>query len=156
MRHAALEKGNTEMKLWIDRIFLVALVAIIFVLTVTALPVLGGGHLEGPMLLLHMMASGALVIVLPLFALFYLGRSISRFKSGGAERLGFWSLLITGLLTIVTVFVCMLPLPSTETMHQLIAIHRYAGFAMVPAVVLLVLGASRWRRIQSTRSATPG
>jgi hypothetical protein len=144
------------MKLWMDRIFLVALIAIIFVLTVTALPVLDGGHLEGPMLLLHMMASGALVIVLPLFALFCLGRSISRFKSGGLQRLGYWSLVITGLLTIVTVFVCMLPLPSTETMHELIAIHGYAGFAMVPAVVLLVLGASRWRRIQSTRSATPG
>ncbi len=144
------------MRLWIDRIFLVAIVAMIFVLAVTALPALGGGHLEGPMLLLHMMASGALVIVLPLFALFYLGRSLSRFKSGGLQRLGFWSLIITGLLTIVTVFVCMLPLPSTETMHELIVIHGYAGFAMVPAVVVLVLGASRWRRIQATRSATPG
>lgn len=144
------------MRLWIDRLFLIALVAIIFVLTATALPVLGGGHLEGPMLLLHMMASGALVIVLPIFGLYFLTRSIDRFKSGGLQRLGFWSLLITGLLTIVTVFVCMLPIPSTETMHELIEVHGYAGFAMVPAVVVLVLGASRWRRIQSTRSATPG
>lgn len=144
------------MRLWIDRIFMVALVAIIFVLTVTALPVLGGGHLGGPTLLLHMMASGALVIILPLFALFFVLRCISRLKSGGLQRLGFWLLLISGLLTIATVFLCMLPLPSTETMHQLISVHGYAGFAMVPAVVVFVLGASRWRRIQSMRSATPG
>ena len=144
------------MKLWIDRLFLVALVAIITVLTVTALPVLAGGHVAGPLLLLHMAASGALVFVLPLFALFYLGQCISRLKSDGLQRLGYWSLLVTGLLTIVTVFICVLPLPSTETMHELVAVHRYAGFAMVPAVVVLVIGASRWRRIQSTRSATPG
>lgn len=144
------------MTLWIDRIMMVVLVAIIFVLTATAFPVLAGGHLGGLMLLLHMMASGALVIVLPLFSLYFLSRSISRLKSGGLQRLGFWSLLVAGLVTIATVFLCMLPVPSTETMHQLIAVHSYAGFAMVPAVAVFVLGASRWRRIQSTRSATPG
>jgi len=144
------------MRLWIERIFLIAITAIIAVLTLTALPVLQEGHLGGALLLLHMMASGALVIVLPLFALIYIGRSISRFNSGGLQRLGFWSLVVTGLLTIATVFACMLPVPSTDQMHQLIQLHRYAGFAMVPAVALLLVGTSRWRRIQSTRSATPG
>lgn len=144
------------MKIWIDRAFLVALVAIIFVLTVTAAPVLAGGHLGGPMLLLHMMASGALVFVLPVFAIYYLSRSISSLHSGGLERLGFWTLLVSGLMTIATMFICMMPIPATQTMQQLVELHGYAGFAMVPAVALLVLGASRWRRIQSTRSATPG
>jgi hypothetical protein len=144
------------MKLWIDRIFLTAITAIVVALTVTALPALASGPLGGTMLLLHMMASGALVITLPLFALYYLGRSLSRFKSGGLQRVGFWLLVTTGLLTILTVFLCMLPVPATDQMHQLIVLHRYAGFAMVPAVALLLVGASRWRRIQSTRSATPG
>jgi hypothetical protein len=143
-------------KLWIDRIFLLAITAIVAALTATALPVLGGGHLEGTMLLLHMMGSGAMVIALPLFALYYLPRSINRFKSGSLQRIGFWSLIAAGLVTTATMFACMLPLPSTDQMHQLIQLHRYAGFAMVPAVALLMVGASRWRRIQSTRSATPG
>ena len=97
-----------------------------------------------------------MVIALPLFVLVYLPRSISRFASGSLQRLGFWSLVVTGLVTTATVFACMLPVPSTDQMRQLIQLHGYAGFAMVPAVALLLVGASRWRRIQSTRSATPG
>jgi hypothetical protein len=144
------------MKLWIERILLIAITAIISVLTVTALPVLSGGQLTGQTLLLHMFASGALVFALPIFALFYLGRSINRLRSGGLQRIGFWSLVLTGLITIATVFIAMLPIPSTQQMHQLLDVHGYAGFAMVPALVLLLVGASRWRRIQLARSATPG
>ncbi|MFK8112335.1 MAG: hypothetical protein AB8B91_09035 [Rubripirellula sp.] len=144
------------MRLWIDRLFLIALTVIIGLLTVTALPVLAGGHLEGTMLLLHMFASGALVFALPAFALVYLWRNLSRVSSGVMQRWGFWLLILSGLVTIGTVFMAMLPVPSTPQMHDLLDVHGYAGFAMVPAVVLLLLGATRWRRIQSERSATPG
>ena len=144
------------MRIWIDRIFLAAITLIVTVLALTALPVLAGGHLEGNTLLMHMMASGMLVVALPLFALIYLGRSISKHKSGGLQRLGYWSLVLAGLFAIATMFFCMLPLPSTGQMRLLIEWHGYAGFAMVPALLLLLVGVSRPRRIQSTRSATPG
>lgn len=133
------------MKTWIDRICLVAVVAIVVVLTVTALPVLFGGHLEGQMLLLHMFASGALVFALPIFALLFLGRVINRTKSGGLQRLGFWTLVACGLLTIATVFMAMLPIPSTPQMHELLTVHGYAGFAMVPAAAALLFGISRYK-----------
>ncbi len=144
------------MKTWIDRILLLVVLAVVIVLSATAAAWLAGGRLQGSMLRLHMMASGVLVITLPLFALSSLWRNISRVDSGGLQKLGFWSLVVTGLATIATVFACMLPIPSTDQMHSLILLHGYAGFAMVPALALLLLGTSRWRRIQSTRSATPG
>jgi hypothetical protein len=144
------------MSVWIDRALFTAITLAIGVLATTASPVLLGVHLGGMRLMLHMLASGVLVSTLPLLALWYLPRSISPLKSGGLQRLGFWSLLLTGIVTITTMFLCMLPVPSTGQMEQLVAVHRYAGFAMVPAIAVLLLGSARWRRIQSTRSATPG
>ena len=44
----------------------------------------------------------------------------------------------------------------TEVMVQLMTLHGYAGFAMVGALLLLLIGAWRWRSIQSTRASTPG
>jgi len=144
------------MKRWIDRILLVAVTLLVAVLAASTLPWIVGGHFSGKWLLVHMTASGALVITLPLLALSYLWRNISRENSGLLQFLGYWLLIASGLTTIATIFLCMLPLPSTEQMHNLVAIHTYAGFAMVPASLLLLFGVSRWRRIQSTRSATPG
>lgn len=144
------------MRIWIDRLLLIAIIVIVAVLTATALPVLAGHHLGGTMLLLHMMASGALVFALPIAALFWLPRYLTRYASDALQRWGFWLLIATGFVTIATVFACMLPYPSTPVMHQLINWHGWAGFAMVPAVLLLLVGSLRWRRIQLTRSATPG
>lgn len=140
----------------IDQILLIGIAAVTAILTLTAIPVLFGGHLEGLPLLVHMMASGALVIGLPLLALWQVGNSISQHRSGAMQRWGFWLLMLTGVITIASIFACMLPVPPTEQMHALLDVHGYAGFAMVPALALLFAGTSRWRRIQSTRSATPG
>ena len=144
------------MRTWFDRIFLLGLLLIVAALAVTAAPAVPEGPLGGSALLLHMMASGALVFVLPLYALVYVGRNLRSERSSGMQRLGFWLLVLSGVLTIGSIFLCMLPIASTEQMHELIRVHRYAGFAMVPAVALLAMGVSRWRRIQATRSATPG
>ena len=144
------------MKTLIERILLIGIAAVTAILTLTAIPVLAGGHLEGSLLLIHMMASGALVIGLPILALWQVGGSISRHRSGVMQRWGFWLLMLTGVITIASIFACMLPVPPTEQMRVLLDVHGYAGFAMVPALVLLFAGTSRWRRIQSTRSATPG
>ncbi len=144
------------MKIWIDRLLILAVLVLVLVLLGSTVPWMISGHLQGSTLLLHMFASGALVIVLPLLTISYMWQNISRFKSGGLQRLGFWLLVMTGLTTIATVFICMFPIASTPQMHQLMRIHGYAGFAMVPALALLVVGALRWRRIEATRSATPG
>ncbi len=141
---------------WFAWILLVSIAAIVAVLAFTSLPFFGGHHLQGPGLKLHMLASGALVCVLPLFAVWLLSRNMSRMTSSGVQRLGYWSVVISGLITILTMFLCMLPYPSTERMHQLIQWHGYAGFAMVPAVLLVLVGMSRPRSIQATRSETPG
>lgn len=144
------------MSQWIDRLFLVGIAGIVAVLAATALPALTGGHLGGNMLMLHMMASGAMVFGLPVLAIYFLPRYISGRESNSMQRTGYWLLIFTGLIAIATMFACMLPIPSTDQMHKLITLHGYAGFATVPAVALLLLGAWRWRRIQSMRSATPG
>ena len=144
------------MKTLIDRLLLLALSLLVLVLAGTAAPTLFGGHLEGFPLMMHMGASGALVIGMPLVALWFLPRSVTRRNSVGTQRCGFWLAVLAAVITITTVFVCMLPIPSTAQMHQLMQVHGYAGFAMVPAVALLVVGTLRARRIQSTRSATPG
>ena len=144
------------MKTWIDRLLAAAVLFLVSILVVSTIPWITEGHMEGQWLLLHMFASGALVVSLPLLALFMVWPNLSRFKSGGLQRLGFWSLMLTGLATIATVFLCMLPIPSTDQMHELMRWHGYAGFGMLPALLVLVWGTTRWRRMNATRSATPG
>jgi hypothetical protein len=144
------------MQNWIAGILLIAIVAFVAVLAFTGLSFFTDQHLEGSMLKVHMMASGALVVALPVFAICYLARSIDKSRSGGLQRFGYWLLIVSGLVAILTMFLCMLPYPSTEQMRQLVEIHGYAGFAMVPALLLLIAGMASTRRIHSTRSATPG
>lgn len=144
------------MKGIIDGILIVVLIGIVAALLISLVPWSTGRPLSGTMLLVHMFASGALVGILPLFAISYLWKSLSHLTAGTFQRIGYWTLVLTGLITIATVFVCMLPVASTEQMHELMVVHSYAGFAMVPALLLLAVGALRWRRIQSTRSTTPG
>lgn len=131
------------MKRWIDRILLIALAVVVAMLAGTALPVLGGGHLSGNWLLAHMTASGALVFALPVIAIGGLWRYLDVEAAGSLQRWGFWAVVLSGFLTIATVFGCMLPLPSTSDMETLIFLHRYAGWAMVPATLALLLGRRR-------------
>ena len=137
-------------------IFLIAILLVVLLLAATAIPSLRGEPLGGPVLLIHMMASGALVMALPLYAILFVWRHLDPIASAAMQRTGFWLVLLTGLVTTGTVFACMLPIASTDTMHKLIVWHGYAGFAMVPAVALLIWGVSRTRRIKSIRSAIPG
>ncbi|TWU42003.1 hypothetical protein [Novipirellula artificiosorum] len=140
----------------IERLCLVGLIASVVILTLTALPSLGGSHLGGNVLLVHMMSSGVLVFVLPMIAVLWLARGRAIGPARTVETVGFWAMILMGLVTIASVFIIMLPITSTETMHQLVNVHRYAGFATVPAVVLFVAGVLRYRRMHSIRSTTPG
>ena len=123
---------------WIYRALVAALLVAVGALTVTALPALGGGDLSGSFLLAHMFASGVLVIGLPVFAIVFLWHVLSL-----RSRTVYWSyagILASGVATIATVFLCMLPIPSTGQMHELITVHGWAGFAMVPVSILFALG----------------
>ncbi len=126
------------------------------VLAATALPALLGDHLEGKTLILHMMASGGVVTLLPILAILLLGQAIGVQGSNALLQVGFWTTIVTGLLSIASIFGCMMPITSTATIHTLVLIHGYTGFAMVPAVTLLLFGMIRWRRMHSIRSTTPG
>jgi hypothetical protein len=142
------------MKWLIDRILPIAVLVLVAAGTATAIPVFTEGHVGGTMLLAHMVGSSGLVFVLPVFAVFWLLRCIDHRASDRMERIGFWLLIVSGLLTIATVFACMLPYPSTDQMEKLVALHGYAGFAMVPALVILLAGMARSRRAQANRSTT--
>jgi len=139
------------MKTWFHHLLLAALCVILAALTFTAWPAVEGYPVHGQTLLMHMMASGALVVCLPCYAVLFLWRNLDRASTAATQRLGFWAVLASGFVTIATVFACMMPLASTETMHLLIQWHGYAGFAMVPAALLLVWGVSRTRTLQARR-----
>lgn len=140
------------MKKTIDRIMLAALTIVVAVLVATSLPTLSGHHLSGTTLRIHMMASGALVIGLPIFAVYWILRCINPSSSGFVQRTGYWFVLTTGLLSIATAFACMLPIASTAQMKQLMLWHGYIGFTMVPAIILILIGARIWG--QSSRETS--
>ena len=141
---------------WLFRILVGVITVVVATLTISALPTLADHHMEGQRLMIHMMAGGTLVFAVPAFALLFLGRAISPLRSGGLQRFGYWLLIVASLIAITSVLLCMLPLLSTEQMEQWMTLHGYAGFATVPALLLLVIGSVRWRRMQAIRSGTPG
>ena len=136
------------MSVWIDRILIVALVIVVGVLAATSLPSLSGATLGGGALMTHMMASGVLVIGLPIFALTFLRYFAPRRSTSGIQHIGYVATIACGLLTIATVFVCMMPIPSTGQMHDLMSLHGWSGFAMIPAIAVLLIG------LRLTRSAS--
>ncbi|WP_182867503.1 hypothetical protein [Stieleria mannarensis] len=137
------------MLVWIDRILLVALVMVVAVLVFTSWPAaMDEQTLDGQALLAHMMASGVLVMGLPVFALFFLRYLPAKRTTSWLQILGYLATVAAGLVAIATVFLCMLPVPSTHQMHSLMSIHGWAGFMMIPAIVVLLIGT------RATRSAS--
>ncbi len=149
IRSAATAEGPAS---WTDVLMLIGLTLVVVSLAVTAAPALNNGHLNGMLLLMHMVASGALVIILPLFAFSGLGAYVRSIASRPTQRLGFWIVVSTGLLTIATIFLCMLPIPSTSAMETLIRWHGYTGFAMLIAMIALCLSVLRYRKKTGTRA----
>ncbi|TWT67513.1 hypothetical protein [Allorhodopirellula solitaria] len=114
-----------------------ALLVLVAALLVTSL---GPHPLHGNTLMAHMLASGAFVAVLPLFAIAWLWPMSDPAKRVVLTRVGYWTLLLTGFLTTVTMFLSMLPMAGTETLHELIGLHGSAGYAMAAAAVIFSLG----------------
>lgn len=125
---------------FIDRFLTLALVVVVIVLTVTAMPSLAGEPLHGRILMAHMAASGAMVFLLPAYAIIGLIRMSQNAASSTLRTIGFWGLVATGLLTIATVFACMLPIASTDQMHSLILLHGLAGYATAVAAIVMIVG----------------
>lgn len=125
---------------FIDRFLAFALIVVVIVLTVTAIPSLAGEPLRGRTLMGHMAASGAMVFLLPAYAISGLVRLTHDATSSKLRVIGFWGLIVTGLVTIATVFICMLPIPSTNQMHTLILLHGLAGYATAVAAIVMVAG----------------
>ncbi|MCC9603068.1 hypothetical protein LOC67_21170 [Stieleria sp. JC731] len=128
------------MAVWIDRFLIACLIIVVGVLTITSLPALGGQTLGGQMLMAHMMASGALVFGLPVFAFAMLRYLTPRYQTSWTHVIGYLSTLVAGLLTIASVFYCMLPIPSTSQMHEMMHVHKLAGLAMTPAILVMLVG----------------
>ena len=141
---------------WLNRILLVVILAAVSALTLTSLSTFFDEHMEGRRLMLHMTAGGVLVFAMPLFGMLYLSRAISPNRSAVLQRAGFWLLIVATLVSLTSVLLCMMPVLSTEQMQRWMTVHGYAGLVTLPALLLLVAGSIRWRRMQSTRSATPG
>lgn len=140
----------------VTRILFLMILVVVAVLTVTSLPTLADEHMAGQRLMIHMMAGGSLVVAMPLFALLFLRRVLSPYRSDRIQRVGFWVLLVAATVSILCVLLSMMPLLSTEAMQTSMSVHGYAGFVAAAALVLLVVGSLRWRNMQSMRSTTPG
>lgn len=128
------------MMIQLERTLGLVLVGLVIVLTLTAATSWGGHAMGGFPLLIHMGVSGAMVFALPIFAIVGLMGLSRRDASSKTYKLGFWGLVTFGMLTIVTVFLCMLPIPSTDQMHQLVSWHGWAGYAMAVAAAILMFG----------------
>lgn len=127
------------MMIWISRLLTCVVLGVVALLTLSALPSLSGDELSGKVLIAHMSLSGVLVVFLPIFAIVILStKKLSREKRL-IRGIGFWGLVGTGLLTIATVFLCMLPVASTEEMHKLILWHGRFGYAMALLGILFLL-----------------
>ncbi|MAP07306.1 MAG: hypothetical protein CMM00_00265 [Rhodopirellula sp.] len=122
----------------IRNVSLLVLVIATGALVATALPTLWGGHLGGATLRFHMMASGAVVVLLPVYAIARLLMRRLPATESVMEMGAFRTLLIFGIATIATMFVCMLPVASTDTMHELVELHGWAGLAMAAAIAAVV------------------
>ncbi|TWU55099.1 hypothetical protein [Rubripirellula reticaptiva] len=122
---------------------LIAIVVATIVLVVTALPTLAGGHLADARLMVHMMASGVVVTLLPVYAIARLMPSSRGLLDSPVQRAALQCLLLFGLLTIATMFVCMLPIASTHTMETLVSLHGWAGYALAIATAWVGIAALR-------------
>jgi magnesium-transporting ATPase (P-type) len=141
---------------WLIRVALAVIALAIAALTISSLPTLADHHMEGQRLMAHMFAGSVLVFAMPAFAILFLSRAIIPGRSAGLQRIGYWSLIVTSLIAIASVLLCMIPLLSTEQMVRWMTLHGYAGLATAPALLLLLVGSARWRRMKAMRSETPG
>lgn len=144
-----------------ERLVYLGTLASVAVLGITAfVAVIRFGVLDGWWLFVHMFGAGALVAVLPILALTWFipnlfsaeeadSRRTSTLRSWIADsdteyaprffwlpKALFWIVIAGGLVVSMTMLLSMLPLFGTDGLELLLEIHRYAGLAVVIALVL--------------------
>ena len=108
------------------------------------------GTLGGWWLFFHMFGAGAFTVVLPLLALTWCQASRAECPASPAGSEGpapaspfpclakamFWVILAAGLVVTGTMLLSMLPVFGTPGQGLLLDVHRYAGLAVVMAMIL--------------------
>lgn len=108
------------------------------------------GVLDGWWLFIHMFGAGVFTVVLPVLAVTWCQANrfgcsalragdegpcpASRFR--GLAKFMFWLILAAGLAATGTMLLSMLPLFGSHGLELLLDIHRYAGLAVVAAMIL--------------------
>jgi cytochrome b subunit of formate dehydrogenase len=108
------------------------------------------GALGGWWLFIHMFGAGAFTVALPVLALTWCQANrfgcsaqpacdegqapTSRFPC--LAKAMFWVILAAGLVVTGTMLLSMLPLFGTQGLELLLDVHRYAGLAVVAAMIL--------------------
>lgn len=155
-------RTGTRWNLWEKLIYLALLFCVIDLAVTAFFSVLRFGAMEGWFLFVHMVGSGTLVALLPLLAItwsessrFGRGKNSTRGRKSadaGTEtsahaprflwlsKLAFWIILASGLVTVLTMLLSMLPLFDTEGLHGLLDIHRYSGLLLVVATMFHLYG----------------
>ncbi|MFG0289996.1 MAG: hypothetical protein ACF8CQ_17580 [Rhodopirellula sp. JB044] len=113
----------------------------------TSLPTWWGGHFGGYRLLAHMFASGLVVVGLPVYAILRWTDWLSPPMPSRGSSWTFWTLLLTGFLTIASMYACMLPSTPTPWMITLIDFHGWIGASMLVAAIAHLV---TFRRANST------
>ncbi|MEX2216026.1 MAG: hypothetical protein WD768_18080, partial [Phycisphaeraceae bacterium] len=153
----SLARGKGERRpRWaiLTKLIYLGTVITVLILGVTSFySVLDHGAMHGWFLLLHVASAGGFVVCLMLIAIiwampsqFCFGSTPARpaepgtprpvAKFGSLTKLSYWLILISGLVTAGTMLISMLPLLGTESLLQMITLHRYAGLLLVVATLV--------------------
>jgi hypothetical protein len=139
-------KSERGWRLW-ERLLYVALLGCVGVLAWTSFSaLLAGSELRGWPLMIHMVGAGGFVVVLPLGAVTWADASRVLAPRRQPRRFGrltsaaFWLLLVSGAISTLSMLASMLPLFGTESLRQLVVVHRYSGIVVVMVVLLHVYG----------------
>ncbi len=150
LQHTSVPNDSSDlpMKMILQTVCALGILVVVLILAATAIPAVFGGELHGVVLLAHMGASGALVVLLPVMTLLFFMRAVTTVEEPSLFRFGYWLTVIAGFATVATVFYCMLPILSTSQMRQVMFWHGVAGFALVAGSALFGLIVWNSRKIQ--------
>jgi hypothetical protein len=158
----SLPRSGARWNLWEKLLYLGLLVCVVDLAATAFYSVLQFGSMSGWFLFVHMFGAGALVALLPLITItwaesnrFGRGQQPTREQPRAKDRsheldeapqflwlskLAFWIILASGLVTVMTMLLSMLPLFDTEGLHGLLDIHRYTGLLLVVATMFHFYG----------------
>lgn len=134
---------------WDALVYLGTLVSVVVLGITSLVGVIRFGILDGWWLFIHMVGAGLFTVVLPLLALSWCeanrfeypapadneGEVRPRRFSGLAKAM-FWVILASGLVVTGTMLLSMLTLFGTHGLELLLDLHRYAGLALLAAMIL--------------------